>query len=182
MDSTWSSAAKKYEFRFDLSQNKTLRTLETTAESIANAGVTGPDFLRTALSSITHRELLDVVVIYRDGDFGGLPFCPTCRPDPICFHHSVRRPLLYFPRHLRVIREMHGVREFLLTFCVEVHGCMVGIGVPLLTSAVKKVEGNGGFGYLAHKPKIACEVRSVRTRLGDYYPGTSNQCFLASSL
>ena len=174
--------SEKYEFCVDLSQNGALRTLETTAEAITNAGYRAPEFLKTALSSIAHRELLNVVVIYRGDDLGGWPSCPTCTPDPICSRHSVQRPMLYFPWQLRVIRELHSAREFLLAFCAEVYGCMVGIGVPLLTSAVKKVEENGGFGYLAHKPKIICEVRSVRTRLRDYYPGTSNQCFLASSL
>ena len=178
------SAAKNYEIDcgLDLSKNKTLRTLETTAESIANAEYKAPEFLKTALSSIAHREPLNVVVIYRDSDLGGWPFCPTCRPDPICFRHSIRPPLDDFTRQLRVIREMHSAHGFLLGFCADVYGCMENRGVQLLTSAVKKVEENGGFEYLEYGPKVTCEGRTVRTRPGDHYPGTSNQWFFASSL
>ena len=182
MNSTWLSAAKKHEFCFDLSQNKILRTLETTAESIDNAGDAAPEFLRTVLSSVAFPGLLEVVVIYRDRDLGGWPFCPTCRPDPICSRHSVRPPLEHFPRQREVIREMHGARKFRLVFCAEVYGCMEDIGVRRLGSAVGEAVTDGRFEYLSDKPEIIYDVRSVRTRPGDYHPGTSGQCFLASSL
>ncbi|KAF9780999.1 hypothetical protein BJ322DRAFT_291114 [Thelephora terrestris] len=53
---------------FDLSRNKSLRTLETTAQSITRAGGSAPEFLKTVLSSVASPGMLDVVITYHDCD------------------------------------------------------------------------------------------------------------------
>ncbi|KAF9780961.1 hypothetical protein BJ322DRAFT_1112347 [Thelephora terrestris] len=168
--------------RFDLSQNKALQTLETTAESIVNAGNSAPEFLKTVLSSVASPGMLEVVVIYRDCDLGGWAFCPTCKPDPICFRHGPRLDLDDFPSQLKVIREMHSAREFRLVLCVDVYGCMGDFGMRRLDAAVKREEANGGFGYLKCSPVITCERRTIRTRTKDYHAGATSRWVLASAL
>jgi hypothetical protein len=169
--------------RFDLSQLKALRTFETTAESIVNAGGSAPEFLTTVLSSVASPGTLDVVVIYRDRDLGGWAFCGTCKPDPVCFRHGPRPDLDDFPRQLKVFREMHRARKFQLVFCVDVYGCLEDFGVRLLESAVNKEVAKGGFKYLdGGRPTIACERRTIRTRTKDYHAGATGKWVLASAL
>ncbi|KAF9781002.1 hypothetical protein BJ322DRAFT_1082650 [Thelephora terrestris] len=167
--------------RFDLSQIKTLRTFETTAESIA-FGRDAPEFMKTVLSTVAFPGMLDVVVIYRDTDFGGSPYCLACSGDPICIRHRRRPDLNNFPQQLRVLREMHSARKFRLVFCVDVYGCMEDFGVRLMASAVKKEEAKGGFEYLVYKPGITCERRTIRTRPRDFYTGASDRGDLSSVL
>ena len=172
MDSSWRSVAKI--LPFNLSRNKTLRTLETTAESIANAGYTASEFLDTVLSSVASPGILDVVIIYRDWDFGGWVGCFRCKPDPVCFRHATGPALKYFSMQVGVLCKMHIARKSLrFVFCVDVYGCVEDFGVQVLTSAVKKAVANGQFEYLAHRPVITCEGRSVRTRPRDYRAGVS---------
>ena len=170
-----------------MSRNKTLRTFETTAESIRYAEDAAPEFLRTVFSSVICPGMLDVVIVYRDCDFGGSP-CSICRPDPICFRHHIGLTLKYgpalecFPRQLGVFREMYGTRKFLLVFCVDVYGCVEGLAVRMLRSAVKEAGVNGRFDYLACKPVITCAGRSVRTHPLDFRAGTPGGCIPASAL
>lgn len=168
---------------FDLSKNKTLRTLETTAESIVNAKDRAPEFLNAVLSSIASPGILDVVVIYRDCDFGGWGHCPCCRPDPICSCNTISRALVYFPVPLRVLCKMHRARKSLrLVFCADVYGCFVDTGVRMLTSAVEEAAANGQFEHFACRPVIVCEGRSVRTRLDDSRVGMAGGGVPASAL
>jgi hypothetical protein len=166
-----------------LSQLKVLRTFETTAESIVNAGNSAPEFLTTVLSSVASPTMLDVVVIYRDCDLGGWAFCGNCKPDPVCFRHGPPADLDDFPRQLKVFRKMYSAQKFLLKFCVDVHNCMEDFGVRLLESAVKKEEAKGGFKYLdCGRPTITCERRTIRTRTKDYHAGATGKWVLASAL
>ena len=186
MDSRWRSVAKV--LSFDLSQNKTLRTFETTAESIRYAKDAAPGFLKTVLSSVIYPGMLDVVIIHRDCDFGGWTGCPICRPDPICFRHHIGPTLKYgpalecLPRQLGVFREMYDTRRFRLVFCVDIYGCVEDLGVRVLRSAVKEAEVNGQFECLACKPVITCEGRSLRTHPEDRRAGTSGDFVPASAL
>jgi hypothetical protein len=70
-------AARYSPWVFDLSQNKSLRTLEVLASSInrTTSGNTSSDiasFLRHMLSTITSSTLLKVIVIYWDHNFHGV--------------------------------------------------------------------------------------------------------------
>ncbi|KAF9780964.1 hypothetical protein BJ322DRAFT_289281 [Thelephora terrestris] len=170
------------DMNFDLSQIKTLRTFETTAQSITNAGNSAPQFLKTVLSSIAFPGMLDVVIIYHDSDLGGSASCGTCKPDPFCPHHRARIDLGAFPWQLEVFRKMHSARKFRLVFCVDVHSCMKDFSVRMLKSGVEKEEVNGGFEYLVCRPVITCERRSIRTRTQDHYAGATRVWVFASAL
>jgi hypothetical protein len=168
---------------FDLSQNKALRTLETTAESIVGAMDTAPEFLKTILSSVTSPGMLDVVVIYRDLDLNGWECCRFREPNPTCLCDPRRQPyVLYLQPQLRVFREMCGVRDFRLVFCVDVYDCLAEIGVRLLESVVRNGWVNGGFRYLVYRPVVICERRSIRTRAEDWYIGRTSGTPLSSAL
>lgn len=54
-------------WHFGLSQNKSLQTLEITAESMVAVDA-APSFLSTALSTITSPLPPDIVIIYQDID------------------------------------------------------------------------------------------------------------------
>jgi len=160
---------------FNLSRNKSLRTLETTAESITRAQDNAFNFLRTILYTITSPAPLDVVIVYHDLDLGGLPgYCFRCEPDPVCFLHGWHKGnIIDAPRyehHSRVFREIHKARQdFRLVLCADVFDCMVEYGIQTLESIVDA----GGLDYLLYEPLIICERRTPRTRVGDYNAGWS---------
>jgi hypothetical protein len=176
---------------FDLSRNLSLRTFETTADSISIAGDTAPDFLKTVLSSITSPAPLDVVIIYRERDFGGSKPCSRCIPDPICFSHygppigsltnEMLDHFLYSQQwRLRAFREMHSVREFRLVFCVDVVDCMTQHALQLLRRVLDRDMGE--FHYLSYEPSIICERRVLRTRVTDFVLGSASPNVPASAL
>ena len=178
---------------FDLSRNESLRTLETTADSISMAGDAAVDFLKTILSSVTSPAPLDVVVIYRERDFGGGRPCPLCEPDPVCFSHCgppINSPIGNMLKHFlhnqhrrfRVFREMHSVREFRLVFCVDVVDCMMSHALRLLGNIFQDEEARREFDYLLYEPFIICERRMLRTRVTDFIVGSTTQNVPASAL
>ena len=169
--------------RFDLSGNQSLRTLETTAQSITRSADTASNFFKTVLSSVTTPALLDVVVIYQDIYPRN---SPGCTREPVCFRH--RRPMGLemdahrFQPHLKVFREMHSVRDFRLVLCVDVFDCIVEDATRLLGDIVKAEEAKGGFDFLLSEPLVICEKRVVRTRLSDFNVGYSKANIPASAL
>ena len=161
---------------FDLSQNKSLRTLEITATSIIAAGqddATGPNtiasnFLQIVLSSITSPVPLDIVVIYQYSDLYGLLPCLVCKSGDICLHSmsaaaDYRRQDL--KQQLRVFREMYSVRDFRLVLCVDVPDCFVEIAVDILEKIVN--------GEIFQNPLIISERRTLHTRKSDWDVGSS---------
>jgi hypothetical protein len=179
VDSTERSAAKR--MCFNLSQNKILRTLEITAESIVIAGDAAPGFLKTVLSSVAFPGILEVVIIYRENDLGGWPPRQSCKPDPVYFPDYLLG-VWCFPNQLMVFREMHSVRDFRLVFCVDVHGCMVDVGMEILGSVVEMEWVGGRFGSLVCKPVVIYERRTIRTRFTDQDAGSRWETALASAL
>jgi len=102
---------------FDLSRHKSLRTLEVPASSIAYKE---PGFLTHVLSTITSPVFSEVIIIYRDYDFGGLHLLP---------HKSVFREMLPAEREeddsfrrsrLEALHEMYKVRAFRPVLCADV--------------------------------------------------------------
>lgn len=169
---------------FNISRNKSLRTLETTAQSITVAGDNASNFLRTILSTITSPAPFDVVIVYRDVDLGGIPsHCWRCEPDPVCFRHYgwYKGNIVDAPRykqHLIVFREMHKAwQDFRLVLCADVFDCMVEHGIQTLEDIVDA----GGLDYLFYKPLIICERRTPRTRVEDYQAGWSATCLGTAS-
>ncbi|KAF9786186.1 hypothetical protein BJ322DRAFT_773678 [Thelephora terrestris] len=179
VDSTERSAAKS--MCFNLSQNKLLRTLEITAESIVIAGDAAPGFLKTVLSSVASSGILEVVIIYRENDLGGWPPRQSCKPDPVYFPDYLLG-LWRYPHQLMVFREMHSVRDFRLVFCVDVYGCMVDAGMELLGSIVEGGWVCGRYAYLACKPVVIYERRTIHTRFRDQDAGSGWETAFASAL
>ena len=172
---------------FNLSQNRFLRTLETTAESINAAGDTASDFLKTVLSSVTSPRPLDVVIIYRDDDCVYPPPCWECNLEPLrlhlCSQKIIDRLTLYHQRQLRVFREIHSVRDFRLVLCADISESSVGDVMKTLEDLVKAREVEGGLDRLLYKPLIVFERRVLRTRSTDHNPGFSGRwSILASAL
>jgi hypothetical protein len=157
--------------RFNLSQNKSLRTLETTAESITSARSTASNFLTTVLSTVASPVFLDVVIVYCDSDLDASPGCSYCRPDPVCFCRPRPELVVHAPRYLRQFRtfhEMHKTRDFRLVLCADVFDCIVERAIQRLKHIV---DVNGGLDYLLHKPLIISERRTPRTRITDSSTG-----------
>ena len=172
---------------FSLLQNKSLRTLETTAESIDAADDATFDFFKTVLSSIPSSAPLDVIVIYREFDLARMPHCSWCDSEVVrsCYNWPVPRVSedLRFQHQFRVFRKMHNIRSFRLVFCVDVFDCMVEDGVEMLGCAVKTERVTGGLDYLFQEPLIISERRSLRTRFIDQSAGWSvTQPIYASAL
>jgi hypothetical protein len=160
---------------FNLSQNRSLRTLETTAESITAARSTASNFLTTVLSTVTSPVLLDVVIVYGDFDLDASPSCSNCRPDPVCFCCWRSQAVVDAPRYkwqFGVFREMHEARDFRLVLCADVFEYTVDHAIRRLKRIVKA---NGGLGYLLHKPLIISERRAPRTRISDSITGWSGK-------
>ena len=161
---------------FNLSRNKSLRTLETTAESIDAAGDATFDFFKTILSTITSAPL-DVVVIYKEFDLSRMPHCSWCDSEIVrsCHNWPILRVSedLRFQRQFRAFREIHSIRAFRLVLCVDVFDCMVEDGIETLGRFVKAEKVTGGLDYLLQEPLIMFERRSLRTRFVDHSGGWS---------
>ena len=169
--------------RFDLSGNKSLRTVETTAQSITRSADTASGFFKTVLSSVTTPTLVDFVVIYQDIHPRD---SPGCGRGPVCFRHrwpsGLEMDARRFQPHLEVFRDMHSVRDFRLVLCVDVLDCMAEDSTRMLGGIVKVEEAKGGFDFLLSEPLVVCEKRVVRTRISDFNVGCSRSNVPASAL
>ena len=163
---------------FDLSRNKRLRTLETTALSINSAGDAASGFLKTVLSTITPSLPLKVVITYGDQDIGldvwgnGRPGCMQ-----YCYvsvtHHSGQ---------FKVFKEMYAVRKFRLVLCADVSGWAIEHSMGVLDRAVEGEKAGGGLDYLEREPLIISEVRAPRLRPRDYPTGGTVCTIVACAL
>jgi len=163
---------------FNLSRNKHLRTLETTAEAIESVGNAASDFFKTILPSAVPSAPLDVVIIYRDFELGGSTFCLWCAPGTICFRHQpweLREKNARFHQWLLgVFREMHDVWDFRLVLCADVSDCMVEHGKGELERIAKA-------GQLPRQPLVIAERRTVHTRYNDYNVGGTRGGYVFAS-
>ena len=163
---------------FDLSRNRSLRTLETTAESVNAASSTASDFFKTVLST-TPPAPLDVVIVYREFDLGSIwgSCWFTDGSNPICFYHKPRwdtsNDVPRYKRHFRLFREMHKVRDFRLVLCADVFDCLVEHAIQTLEHTLIAREVNGGLDYFINKPLVISERRTPRTRPTDCNTGWS---------
>ena len=154
---------------FDLSRNKSLRTLEITAHSIDLRNLPGSGFLRAVLSSIATPAPLDVVIIYRDRDFDRKRPCRLCTTDPaplpyrhyefwggggVEINHFYRK----YKSHFALFREMHSVRRFRLVLCLDVSHCVVLYALEILQGILRTER----FRYLLGGPFITYERRVLR--------------------
>ena len=162
----------------NLSRNKCLRTLETTAKSIDRAKDAPSGFLNTLLSSVTSPTTLDVVIIYRDCDFCDSTHCLVCEADPISSpHEPSARGTLDFNKQLKLFCELRDPRDFHLVLCVDSYDCTMEYCVQLLKYIVRGEDTRGGFDHLLYKLLIICERQIIRTR-----PGSLDEIAYASAL
>jgi hypothetical protein len=146
---------------FDLSRNESLRTLETTAGSIAGAGDNAPGFLKTVLSTVTSPLPLDIVITYRSRDvdfyvYGWEKPVRVDRPLP----ELIAKNTLHHSERFRVLSEMHRVREFRLVLCAGVPDCIAERALQALKQIVEAERMRGGLDYLLCEPLIICETVS----------------------
>jgi hypothetical protein len=165
---------------FNLSRNKALRTLETTAQSIILAEDVASDFLRIVLSSVPPRTPLDVVIIYRDIRLRGDSLCKLH-----CPRHNRMTELIWgascCQTQHRVFREMYSVRDFRLVFCVDVLDCAMDYAMGLMRVVVEEEKAKGWWNYPLCEPLVICERRVLRTRMYDWNLGCSSGPTVASS-
>jgi hypothetical protein len=173
---------------FNLSRNKSLQTLETTAESVIAAGDAASGSLRTVLSTVTSPVFLNVVIVYQDTDidiWAPRFIAISCRWEHVRFY--ARPPeekaecILHHQQAFKVFHEMHKVREFQLVLCVDVLDSVVKYAVRMLRRLVKTEQMEG---RLLYEPLIIAEVRAPRTRPQDHRAGISmgGYTILASAL
>ena len=155
---------------FDLSRNKSLRTLETTASSMFFSYDKGSNFLKATLSSIASPAPLEVIIIYQNEDFQSQTPCKLCAPqpsydpDPYCeWFPPTDRFSLGYESLFKVFREMHSVRGFSLVLCLDVSHCITWYALGELERALRQEEASGRFGYLLDGPVVTCERRVLRT-------------------
>ena len=166
---------------FNLSRNKSLRTLETTGESIHNAGCTASTFLKTVLSSVTSSASLDVVIIYQDREICGPS---NVISEPFCHDHSSQkvwdRQSMYYQQQLGVLRDMYNTRNFRLVLCADVPHFMVEHALEILRRVVEAGKVTRGFGHL-HEPLVISERRTFHTRYGDKKPGWAWKLYIPAT-
>jgi hypothetical protein len=166
---------------FDLSRNKSLRTLETTADSIDSAGNAATKFLKTILSSVAASVPLDVVIIHRDIEICGLQL----RDDfgPLCRLHSSQeqwdRGARHYLRHLGVIREMYNTRAFRLVLCADVSDSMVEHAVEILGRVVEAGKAMGLDDL--YEPLVISERLRFLPRPHNLYAGSSRGWYVNAS-
>jgi hypothetical protein len=170
-----------------LSQNKALRTLETTAESITRANLgeeqdIASDFFKSVLSSVTSFGSLDIVIIYKDSDICGLQDRDS---EPVCLHHSSQEIWdKTFPRHqknLGVFHEMYETRDFRLVLCADVSDSMVEHAIDILGRVAEAGKAMAEIGHL-HEPLVISEKRTLSIRPRDVDAGYSRRYVSASAL
>ena len=156
---------------FDLSRNKSLRTLKLSAATIGTLGDDSPSSplsrLKYALSTITYSARLEVVVLYTEYDFcsvepwsnpGHPPFRETSRAGgtaEAALHH----------RRFEVLREVHKVRSFRLVLCAYVWNPVVEYSVRMLKEAVAEEKAQKGFDDFLFEPLVIDSPRRSRIYL-----------------
>jgi hypothetical protein len=161
---------------FNLSSNRSLRTLEITAESFDRAGdvAFAANFLKTALSSVTSSATLDIVIIYRDFQFCGVQPFSQRNSEPICLHHSSQETwdmdALHYRQQLEMFREVYKTQAFRLVLCADVSDLIVEHAIEMLQRVVEAGKAMGGLCHL-HEPLVISERRILITRYKDRIPG-----------
>ena len=161
---------------FNLSRNKSLRTLETTGKSVDDAKGTASDFLMTVLSSVTSPVPVDVVIIYQDIHLE-IPFIyPPYNPIMPIYCYSLQTFLLYQQR-LEVSHKVYSTRGFRLVLCADVCDRVVERAIQGLEDFVKVGKMEGGSSHFPYKPLIISERRLLCTRKYDNLPGVSGHWY-----
>jgi len=138
---------------FDLSRNKSLRTVEILAASIRGGHI---GFFKHVLPTITSCAPLKVIIIYRDCDF--------CSSNPEGRFWSWR------------FREVYKIRNFQLELCADVQGGAGESAVQTLRLLCIAAEKKGGFRDTFPKPLVFYSSRRPhREYWSEMY--ATNYCF-----
>ena len=151
---------------FDLSRNKSLRTLEIVARFAVSRykphalNLAISSFLRTTLSTITSLEFSKIIIIYWDTDFCGVAQYPRppniytdTTPDQRAKEASWHRELF------TVFRWMYRLRDFQLVLCAEVWNRFGEYVMRVLKQAVAAENAGGRLDYLPSEPLLVYSPR-----------------------
>ena len=145
---------------FDLSRNKSLRTLEIPASSIYS----DPSFLTHVLSTIAPATSLEVIVLYRDYNFRVV--------NPAWLGPHLYRPVskdamtkegLWHCGLFEVFRKMHEIRNFRLVLCIDGWDGVGEYTVQVLKQVIAKERTQRVFDDVFPEPLV---VHSPRGRSG----------------
>ena len=169
-------------WHFNLSHNKSLRTLETTAASIT-AEDAAPDFLTAVLSTVTSPLPLNVIIDYDDRDIDRMR-CWTANPVltlPLTLEDGITKNVLRHEQRFKLFQEMYRVREFRLVLCADVSNHSVEPAVQTLESLVRVEKAKGRLAYLHFEVLIISEKRTPQTHISDEQVGHDRQWLVFSS-
>jgi len=137
---------------FDLSRNKSLRTLELTAAAIGtlsdDSTCTALSRLKYALSTVTSAAFFEVRVYFTEYDFCGVEHWPNTDQPPFREASQAERTEETALHHRRFesFREVHKVRSFQLVLCAYVCAPVGEYSVRMLKEAVAEEKAKrGGF-------------------------------------
>ena len=136
---------------FDLSQNRSLQALKFTVGSLdraldtASPG-TGSEPFKHALSTIRSPAFSRVMLVYQEHNFRGVQtgrnsqwphlnqLLPSAKVEEASLHN----------RRFKLLREMHGIRDFQLVMCANVWGPVGDYVMQALREAVAAERWSGG--------------------------------------
>lgn len=139
---------------FDLSRNKSLRTLGVQPSSFGSIG--SPDaapFLKYVLSMITSSMPTDLTVVYLAKDICGVelrhPGWSLLRE---LSQAEREREASWHRRQFEVLRDVRKVRDFRIVLSAMVWGCVGEYPVQVLEKAIAEEKAKGGFGDFSRQP------------------------------
>ena len=146
---------------FDLSRNKSLRTLEIRAWY-----PTGTHLPKYALSTITSPAFSEVIVVYRESDFPGVE---PLQPNSPIFRQLLpaerAEETLWHERQFKVFRTMRKIRGFQLVLCADVWDGVKEYTIRRLRQAVAAEKAKRGFDNTFPEPLVGYSRRGSRREL-----------------
>ena len=152
---------------FDLSRNKSLRSLEFPARSIDGSRRT-TSFLKYILSTITPSTCLKITLFYGEYHFHGVKSWRSGRPQ--LSKNQRKWEASGHHRRFEILREVHKVRDFQLDLCATVWGCFGEEPVRMLEEAIAEEELKGGFAEFPCKPSVSYNPQQFHRRLNSSIP------------
>lgn len=155
---------------FNLSRNKSLRTLQVAACSVddvlrARSPNAAPSLLTYALSTITSPVFTKITAIYRDYDFRGVE---PPEPGEPCLRQRLPsekvEEALWHRQRFKAYRKIQKVRDFRLVLCVDVWDRVGRYSVRVLKGAVAAEKARNGFDDVFPEPAVIYSPRAFRPK------------------
>ena len=155
-------SAKSCHEDFDLSQNRSLRTLEHPRIALYSFHPLASGF-KQALSTIRSPVFADIIIIYEDDDISGAHISSTIAfiHAPIGRDYSMERNGQMF----EMLREMRRIRDFGLVLCADVWGYIRERAMRELEWVVSTERERGGLGDLSSRLTVTLGLRQSRHHL-----------------